>query len=152
MSERSNGELGHGIDVLVERLTNASHAVAALEKLTEAKFVTYKALLDSNSEKVALALSAADKAVTKAEVATEKRFEAVNEFRAQLDSNQRAQASQTAALTAGFLAKDTYEAAHKSLVEKVDSLEGAVTRLLITLLTTIAGALMVALIAITFRN
>lgn len=56
-----------------------------LSQLTDAKFVTFRALIDSQAEKVALALAASDKAVNKAELATEKRFEAVNEFRGQLN-------------------------------------------------------------------
>lgn len=55
------------------------------KELTDAKFVTFRALLEGNAEKVALALAAADKAVSKAETATEKRFEAVNEFRSALN-------------------------------------------------------------------
>lgn len=58
--------------------------IEALDKLTDAKFVTFRTLVDSQAEKVALALTAADKAVLKAELATEKRFESVNEFRGQL--------------------------------------------------------------------
>jgi len=63
--------------------------------LTDAKFVTYRTLIDSQADKVKLALEATEKAIEKAEKATEKaidkaeiannnRFEAVNEFRAQL--------------------------------------------------------------------
>lgn len=55
--------------------------VQAQGALTDAKFVTYRALIDSQAEKVALALASSDKAVGKAEIATEKRFESVNEFR-----------------------------------------------------------------------
>lgn len=63
--------------------------------LTDAKFVTYRTLIDSQADKVKLALEATEKAIDKAEVATGKaidkaetanndRFAAVNEFRAQL--------------------------------------------------------------------
>lgn len=62
--------------------------------LTDAKFVTYRTLIDSQAEKVALALAAAEKAIDKESVATSKaidkeseanadRFAKVNEFRAQ---------------------------------------------------------------------
>jgi len=40
-------------------------------------------------EAITAALAAADRAVTKAELATEKRFESVNEFRGTLDNQQR---------------------------------------------------------------
>lgn len=63
-------------------------------RLTDAKFVTYRTLIDSQAEKVALALDATSKAIDKAEVATSRaiekesennndRFAKVNEFRAQ---------------------------------------------------------------------
>ncbi len=55
--------------------------IVALDRLTDAKFVTFRTLVDSQAEKVALALSAAEKAISKAETATEKRFDSVNEFR-----------------------------------------------------------------------
>jgi hypothetical protein len=43
----------------------------------------------AQEEAVAAALAAADRAVTKAEVASEKRFDSVNEFRAALNDNNR---------------------------------------------------------------
>lgn len=67
----------------IRTLVNAQGA------LTDAKFVTYRALIDSQAEKVALALASSDKAVGKAEVATEKRFDAVNEFRQTLADQAR---------------------------------------------------------------
>lgn len=71
-------------------ISNCLSHIAELDRLTEAKFVTYRTLIDSQADKVALALTASDKAVNKAELATEKRFEGVNEFRAQLaDQAQR---------------------------------------------------------------
>lgn len=72
-----NSEMNAELRALIER-------VSALDRLMEAKFVTFQVLVDSQAEKVALALNAADKAVSKAETATEKRFESVNEFRASL--------------------------------------------------------------------
>ena len=70
--------------------------LAADRALTDAKFVTFRTLIDSSAEKVALALDASntainkqeavtDRALTKQENATEKRFESVNEFRQQLN-------------------------------------------------------------------
>lgn len=51
--------------------------------LTDAQFTGLRILIDSQADKFALALASSDKAVVKAEVASEKRFESVNEFRAQ---------------------------------------------------------------------
>ena len=85
--------------------------INAQSALTNAQFVTYRALIDSQAEKVALALTAADKAVTKAEIATEKRFESVNEFRKTLSDQ-----------TASFLPRTEYGAAHQALIDKLTDL------------------------------
>ena len=61
------------------------------------------------SKAIDAALAAAEKAVTKAEIATEKRFDSVNEFRKTLSD----QAS-------GFLQRGEFSALHKSLVDKLD--------------------------------
>lgn len=59
--------------------------VTSLDRLTEARFVTYRTLIDSQAEKVALALNASEKAITKAEIATDKRFESMNGARQALN-------------------------------------------------------------------
>jgi hypothetical protein len=53
----------------------------------------FEALLDQRDKQIALALSAAEKAVTKAETATEKRFDSVNEFRQTLTDQNKTFAS-----------------------------------------------------------
>ena len=75
-------------DFLEATLADLRRQIASLSELTDAKFVTFRTLVDSQAEKVALALAAADKAVTKAETAFEKRLEAINEFRAVLTDQQ----------------------------------------------------------------
>jgi hypothetical protein len=72
------------LDQYDTRVSVLAERIEALDRLTEAKFVTYRTLLDANAEKVALALSASKEAITKAEVAIERRFESVNEFRSTL--------------------------------------------------------------------
>lgn len=67
-----------------DRIERAQERIEGLEKITDAKFVTYRTLIDSQAEKVALALAASDKAVNKAEVANEKRFEGLGELRGSL--------------------------------------------------------------------
>lgn len=67
-----------------DRIERAQERIEGLEKITDAKFVTYRTLIDSQAEKVALALAASDKAVNKAEVANEKRFEGLGELRSVL--------------------------------------------------------------------
>ena len=57
-------------------------ALTAQKEATQTAFTAQK-------EGISAALAAADRAVTKAELATEKRFESVNEFRGTLDNQQR---------------------------------------------------------------
>src|SRR4029077_471564 len=84
-------------------------------------FQTFKVYVDqrfSDQDKaVNAALSAAEKAVGKAEVAAEKRFDAVNEFRSVLNDQQK-----------NFLTRNEYDQAHHSLVEKVDDLSARMDR------------------------
>lgn len=65
----------------------------ASQKALEVGFAASKAAVDASfaaqKEAINAALAAADRAVTKAELATEKRFESVNEFRGTLDNQQR---------------------------------------------------------------
>lgn len=92
------------VAALAERIT-------AVDRVTDEKFVRYAAMLNGQAEKTALALASSDKAITKAEVATERRFEGVNEFRAQLADQ-----------AARFLNRDQYEAAHRPLAERLAEL------------------------------
>ena len=73
--------------------------VDAVTALMEAKFVTFRVLVESQAEKVALALAVSEKAILKAEEATAKaidkaedagnnRFAAINEFRKSLADQQ----------------------------------------------------------------
>lgn len=63
--------------------------IAGEKELTDAKFVQHLTMIDTQADKVALALASSDKATSKAETANEKRFESVNEFRAQLTDQAR---------------------------------------------------------------
>lgn len=63
----------------------------------------------SAKERVDLAIAASDKAIIKAEVASDKRFESVNEFRKALSDN-----------VSTFLPRTEYAVQHQALVEKVD--------------------------------
>lgn len=65
---------GWTLDTLEKHL---SQQIGALDKFCSAAFAQSK-------ERVDMALAASDKAITKAELTTDKRFEGVNEFRAAL--------------------------------------------------------------------
>ena len=74
---------------LTARLARIEERVASLSDLMDAQFVTHRTLLDSQAAQVSIALEAADKAIQKADTATEKRFDGVNEFRASLADQAR---------------------------------------------------------------
>ncbi len=99
---------GWTLDTLEVHLSNK---VAALDRFCQSSFTQSK-------ERIDLALAAADKAVAKAEIATDKRFEGVNEFRAALvDSN------------ALFMPRKEFQVQHDSLSAKVSLLTDVVTRM-----------------------
>jgi hypothetical protein len=68
-------------------------ALAESDKRYEQRWAASQKALESaliaQKESITTAMAAADRAVTKAELATEKRFESVNEFRGTLDNQQR---------------------------------------------------------------
>ncbi len=55
--------------------------IDSLDRLTDAKFVTQRTMMDANANQVKIALDSSEKAIIKAEIATDKRFHAMNEFR-----------------------------------------------------------------------
>jgi hypothetical protein len=66
--------------------------------------------LDQVRHETAVAFASSDRAISKAESSNEKRFEAVNEFRAQLNDQQRT-----------FLTRIEYDGRHEALSDKVDA-------------------------------
>ena len=93
------------VETRLNLLTASMHdALAAADKRYEQRFEASQKALDlgfagqkaavdaafaAQKEAINAALAAADRAVLKAELATEKRFESVNEFRGTLDNQQR---------------------------------------------------------------
>ena len=81
---------GWTIDTVLQHvLALVSAEATRVDQLFQARDAAVDRLFISQREAVNLALTAADRAVTKAEIASEKRFEGVNEFRAQLGDQQR---------------------------------------------------------------
>jgi hypothetical protein len=110
-----------------------SERVSALDRLLTSQ-------LQGQDEKVQLALSAAEKAITKAEEATEKRFDSVNEFRQTLSDQ-----------AATFATKEKLDLSVDTMNTRMDGLERAVTRMLIALLTSIVTVLIGALVIVATR-
>lgn len=74
-----------------------------------------KSALDAQKEAVNAALTAAKEAVTKAEVASEKRFDSVNEFRSTLADQQRS-----------LMPRAEAEIVFKSMSERLDKIENKI--------------------------
>lgn len=83
---------------ILELDRDITRRLEAVNKITESKFVTYRTLLDSESQKVALAHAASDKAISKAEVFNEKRFEILTAQINELKENQSAVAGRGAGM------------------------------------------------------
>jgi hypothetical protein len=83
----------------------------------DAQEAALRAALLAAEKAVGTALTAAEKAVNKAEISAEKRFEAVNEFRGQLNDYQ-----------AMLLPRTEYNAAHQALAEKITDLSSRVDK------------------------
>lgn len=73
---------------------------------------------DLAEKAVAAALAAAEKASDKADKATEKRFDGVNEFRQTLSDQ-----------AATLLSRVEYTAAHRPLIDRIDALAGRIERI-----------------------
>ncbi len=94
---KSGWTIEHAIDYLFAVISEKhAHLVSMIQgndKRYEERFsASQKALelgLAGQKSEISAALAAADRAVLKAEMATEKRFESVNEFRGTLDQQQR---------------------------------------------------------------
>lgn len=108
--------------VVKETAASLTAQVAGQRELTEAKFVTFRTLIDSQADKVALALAASKEAINKAEAAAEKardrlademtqRFESVNEFRGQQKD-----------VISTFMPRSEMESRLTALIEKIDTM------------------------------
>lgn len=93
-------------DTLKENLENEIHAVRKQIAESDRR---YEQRFDGQEKATNLALQSAKEAVTKAEAATEKRFESVNEFRAAL-----ADQSNT------LLTRNEYSTNHQNVIDKID--------------------------------
>jgi hypothetical protein len=111
-------ELDGARDVLAER-------IEALSKVGNERDRRYEDRFKAMDEKTSLALTASEKAVTKAEVSTEKRFDAVNEFRGTL-SDQAATLLPRAEASARFTSYDEkFEEMKKEIVSLRESRKGS---------------------------
>jgi hypothetical protein len=94
--------------------------IHALEVLIEAKLAALRTIIDLHEAKSASLLTLSDRAISKAEIATEKRFESVNEFRQTLSDQ-----------TKSFITKAEFEALRDTagnriadMSSRLDKIEG----------------------------
>ncbi len=95
---------------LSDQIAAIKDAIAAQDEQNKERFAAAK-------EQVLLALASADKAIVKADAATERRFEGVNEFRQTL-------ADQAATL----MPRSEFNVQHQSLVTRIESFAATVSR------------------------
>jgi len=86
--------------------------IIAIKNVMDERDTRYEQRFKAMDEKTGLALTSSKEAVTKAEIATEKRFDSVNEFRKTLAD----QAS-------GFMPRQEYVSNHQSLVDKIEAIK-----------------------------
>ncbi len=107
-------------DLLNERDVRSKELLEGHEILNEQRFTSehewMATSLKAQNDAVVLAMEAASKAVIKAEAASEKRFDAVNEFRATLADQQRT-----------LMPRSEAEVRLNSMAEKMDSLAKSLT-------------------------
>ncbi len=99
-------------------LREVATELAGLRVLMDERHERYQERADAQKENIAAALAAADRAVVKAELATEKRFEGVNEFRATLADQQRT-----------LIPRAEVEVMVKAITEKINALTAQVSDL-----------------------
>lgn len=116
-ANRAMDQMGTTND-LSEAVVEVRAGTAALTAMIDARFATYRALIEAQAERMAYGLASSDKAVQKAETATERRFESVNEFRAQLTDQ-----------AATFIPRAEAEQRIRQNAEKIDALAEVVDKL-----------------------
>jgi hypothetical protein len=103
---------GWTLDTLEKHLTSL---ILALQKEGNEREERNKERFAGAKESVSVAMASAEKAISKAEIATDKRLDGVNELRGALSDQ-----------TSTLLPRSEYSVQHGSLVEKID---GAIVRL-----------------------
>jgi hypothetical protein len=83
-----------------------------IHTLINANDKNYNQRFENVTQATQAALASSDRAVAKAESASEKRFDAVNEFRATLADQQRT-----------LMPRSEYEVQHKALIDKIDVMQ-----------------------------
>lgn len=97
---------------LIARIVALETGLSALHQILNERDERYKLRSDAQDYSVKLSMDNSERAIAKAEVATEKRFDSINEFRATLAD----QASR-------LMPRSEYDVQHKALEERVTVVE-----------------------------
>jgi hypothetical protein len=111
------------------QLAGLRDQLKAFKELMEERDRRYGERFQSTDEKTGLALTSSEKAVTKAEVATEKRFDSVNEFRGSLKDQ-----------AATLIPRVEADARFKTLEDKIEDLKKAALRNVLTIVGILIAA------------
>ena len=95
------------------------HCIHRLESIMAERDRYYLGQIQALKESIIIALAGADKAVAKAEMASEKRFDSVNEFRAALTDN-----------NTNFVRQDAYQERHRALESRLTNVDEKINELL----------------------
>lgn len=101
----------------LKRDENVDKRLEDIYTLTDTKFVTLKTVIEANAAQVSLALDASERAITKSEIATDKRFESVNGFQKSLNDLSNLMATRREVETAINEIKNTQAEVNKQLGE-----------------------------------
>jgi hypothetical protein len=99
------------LEIFESKLNEIRTLIDANDKAYDQRFV-------SSREATQLALSSAERAVTKAEVANEKRLDSVNEFRQTLSDQQK-----------NLITRKEVDLMNKNIIDKISKVEEALVRL-----------------------
>jgi hypothetical protein len=94
-----------------------------LEELNRAGHASIEARIAGVQREVGLVHQAQETAISKAEASTEKRFESINEFRAEARAVREAQQAETASLARSFLPREVADAKFVEHARLIDALE-----------------------------
>ncbi len=97
---------------VVQQIARLEARLDGTLRANDARWDAMLSRIDSVRNELAAAAAASEKATQKADTATERRFEATNEFRAQLADQ-----------VATFLPREVYDPQHEALVGRVAALE-----------------------------
>jgi len=92
--------------------------IHAVEMLIDAKLATLRTVIDLHAEKSVTMQASSDRAISKAEVATEKRFESVNEFRLTLSDQ-----------TKSFISKAEFEALRDTAGNRISDMSSRLDKI-----------------------